>query len=126
APASSHRNGNGAGRGNGASYSRFQDEERTMIAGIGALAGAFTESVQGPDSSALVASLASIDEWYVGINGVPVGPIRLSELRSKASAGGINVDSLVWREGFEQWLPLSNFPELVAIVEEGLSSAYAS
>jgi len=27
------------------------------------------------------------DEWFVGINGVPVGPIRLSELRSKGGIG---------------------------------------
>ncbi|MBK8998288.1 MAG: zinc-ribbon domain-containing protein [Myxococcales bacterium] len=102
------------------------DDERTVIAGVGALSSAFAESVAGPESSALAASLAATDEWYVGINGVPVGPIRLSELRSKAASGAISGESLVWREGFEQWLPLANFPELVAIVEEGFSSARAS
>jgi len=122
--------------GNGASahhlfepQDEYGDEERTVIAGsssFGALAGAFSEQVASQDASALASSLASTDEWYVGINGVPVGPIRLSELRSKATAGAISVESLVWRDGFEQWLPLGNFPELVAIVEEGLSSARAS
>src|SRR5262249_26530436 len=34
--------------------------------------------------------------------------------------------NLVWREGFEEWLPLHKFPELVAIVEDGMSSARAS
>jgi len=103
------------------------EDERTVIASsMSPLSSAFADSVAGPESSTLAASLASVDEWYVGINGVPVGPIRLSELRSKASAGAISGESLVWREGFEQWLPLANFPELVAIVEEGLSSARAS
>ncbi len=97
-----------------------------MIAGAGALSSAFTESVAGPESNTFAASLEVTDEWYVGINGVPVGPIRLSELRSKATSGSISGESLVWREGFEQWLPLANFPELVAIVEEGFSSARAS
>jgi len=50
----------------------------------------------------------------------------MSELRSKASAGAVNYDSLVWRDGFEEWQPLRTFPELVAIVEESLSSARAS
>ena len=66
------------------------------------------------------------DEWFVGINGVPVGPIRLSELRSKAASGAVNKESLVWRDGFEDWRPLKTYPELVAIVEEGVSSARAS
>ncbi len=66
------------------------------------------------------------DEWFVGINGVPVGPIRLTELRAKAATGAITKESLVWRDGFEEWRPLKSFPELVAIVEEGLSSTRAA
>ena len=66
------------------------------------------------------------DEWFVGINGVPVGPIRLSELRSKAASGSVNRESLVWRDGFEDWRPLGTFPELSAIVDESVSSARAS
>ena len=101
------------------------DEERTMIAGAGALAGAFAQAVHAPESSGLP-DLVGSEEWYVGINGVPVGPIRLSELRSKAASGAITEESLVWRDGFEQWMPLKTFPELVAIVDEGVSSARAS
>jgi hypothetical protein len=88
-----------------------------------ALAGAFSVAVQAP-SPAL--EPAAGDEWFVGINGVPVGPIKLAELRAKAAAGAINKESLVWRDGFEEWKALGAFPELVAIVEEGSSSARAS
>jgi len=126
----SPRNGNGSSQHHAfrveAPPVHRDDDERTVIAGVGALSHAFAESVAGPESSALAESLATGDEWYVGINGVPVGPIRLSEVRSKAASGAISAESLVWREGFEQWLPLANFPELVAIVEEGFSSARAS
>ena len=101
------------------------DEERTMIAGAGALAGAFAQVVHAPESSGLP-DLVGSEEWYVGINGVPVGPIRLSELRSKAASGAITEESLVWRDGFEEWMSLKTFPELVAIVDEGVSSARAS
>lgn len=57
------------------------------------------------------------DGWFVGINGVPVGPIRLSELRSKAATGAITPESLTWREGLDEWRPLRTFPELSQIVE---------
>lgn len=66
------------------------------------------------------------DEWFVGINGAPIGPIRLSELRARAAAGSVTLETLVWRDGYEEWRPLKTFPELVAIVEEGLSSVRAS
>ena len=136
-PAPPHATGNG-GNGNGSAsalaFSAFardaglvsydEDEEQTVIAGVGALGAAFSQAVSGPESSSIISTPA--DEWYVGINGVPVGPIRLSELRSKAAVGAITLDSLVWREGFEEWQPLRSFPELIAIVEEGLSSARAS
>lgn len=110
-----------------ASFPDVDEDERTRIADAGALAGAFSLAVggqsdaNGPDSLSMPA-----DEWFVGINGVPVGPIRLSELRSKAASGSVNRDSLVWRDGFEDWRPLGTFPELSAIVDESLSSARAS
>lgn len=101
------------------------EEEATRIAAPGALAGAFSAAVA---EHAPVADPLNMpgDEWFVGINGVPVGPIRLSELRSKAASGAITKESLVWRDGFEEWRPLKSFPELAAIVEEGLSSTRAS
>ncbi|MEB2343304.1 MAG: GYF domain-containing protein [Deltaproteobacteria bacterium] len=77
-------------------------------------------------STALEDLASASEDWHVGINGVPMGPMRLSELRSKAGSGAVTAESLVWRDGFEEWLPLKNFPELLAIVEEGLSSARAS
>jgi|GEM_PF-565727 len=114
---------------------RFEDaddEEPTHIAEPGALAsalaGAFTAAVRETTSHSVVTDPLNLpgDEWFVGINGVPVGPIRLAELRERASAGGVGRESLVWRDGFEEWRPLKNFPELVAIVEESLSNARAS
>jgi len=86
------------------------------------LAGAFTEAVKAAEPELG----HTADEWFVGINGVPVGPIKLAELRSKASSGAVTRESLVWRDGFEEWKPLGSFPELVAIVEESTSSARAS
>jgi hypothetical protein len=103
------------------------DDARTVIAGrMGALAGAFSQAVRGSAVTALEELNRPLDDWYVGINGVPVGPMRLGELRSKAAATAITLDSLVWRDGLGEWAPLRTFPELVAIVEESQSSARAS
>jgi hypothetical protein len=90
------------------------------------LAGAFSQAVNVPEAARWSMPAGGADEWYVGINGVPVGPIKLSEVRAKAAAGFVTPESLVWREGFEDWKPLKAFPELTAVVEESVSSARAS
>jgi len=93
-------------------------------AGGGALAGAFQRTVQDGGSSAHGSSqpsaieLSVTDEWYVAINGVPVGPVRISELRRKAASGAVTEDSLCWQEGLEEWRPVRSVPELATIVRE--------
>jgi predicted Zn finger-like uncharacterized protein len=101
-------------------YDADDENAPTVIASSSALAGAFTEAVRAPEAAA-TRPIAS-DEWYVGIHGSAVGPIRLMELRAKATAGAVTEESLVWQDGFEQWQPLKRFPELLAIVEEGRAS----
>ncbi len=91
----------------------------------GALAGAFQRTVHETPHYPPFQSQANnpvevsvTDEWYVAINGVPVGPVRISELRRKAAAGAVNDDSLCWQEGLEEWRPVRSIPELAAIVRE--------
>jgi hypothetical protein len=109
-------------------------EERVSVT-PGALVGAFQAALgapaarssaeraarSGPTSIAPNVSEPPVaaEAWFVGIGGTPTGPLSLKEVRAKASAGLVDRDSLVWREGFENWLPLRDFPELVAAVEEG-------
>jgi predicted Zn finger-like uncharacterized protein len=90
-----------------------------------ALAGAFQRTVhdaRGPEvplpQQAGGLELSVTDEWYVAINGVPVGPVRISELRRKAASGAVTEDSLCWQEGLEEWRPVRSIPELAAIVRE--------
>ncbi len=90
------------------------------------LAGAFDKVAHNDVSVSAaieVLSAGAAEEWYVGVNGVPLGPVRLSVLRQKAQQGTINEDSLVWREGFDEWLPLRTFPELVVLVHEAREQA---
>ena len=90
----------------------------------GALAGAFQRTVQDAPQSVPFPQqgssleLSVTDEWYVAINGVPVGPVRISELRRKAASGAVTEDSLCWQEGLEEWRPVRSIPELAAIVRE--------
>ncbi|MBN1608199.1 MAG: zinc-ribbon domain-containing protein [Polyangiaceae bacterium] len=91
----------------------------------GALAGAFARAVDHVASGA-AEEMVSGDEWWVGIQDVPTGPLRLSDLRTKAAQGVVGPDSLVWREGFADWAPLKKYPELLAVIEEATSRTDSS
>jgi hypothetical protein len=93
----------------------------TAAAGAGGLAGAFNRFVDEPTAvnddpamnrAADPSSGGGLEEWYVGINGTPIGPIRLSEMRSRTAAGEVTEESLVWRDTFDAWIPLRTVPEL--------------
>jgi len=65
------------------------------------------------------------DGWFVGVNGVPLGPIPVGDLRELASAGHIDRKSLVWREGQAEWRPLGKFPFLARILDDGGAASAA-
>jgi predicted Zn finger-like uncharacterized protein len=104
----------------------FDEEDApTRIHDGGALSAAFSFAV-GQSAAAGATSPAAPDEWYVGIDGSPIGPLTLQQLKEKAATRKATLDSLVWKDGFEEWKPLRDFPELVAIVEDSAppQSAY--
>lgn len=80
------------------------------------LYGGFAQAVTAPPKPEGPA--LPTEDWYVGVNGVPLGPVRLAVLRDKAAQGQVDGSSLVWREGFDEWAPAKNFPGLLAIIEE--------
>ena len=102
-----------------------ENDDATRIVRGGALADAFGALVGGASTDPNEVGMPA-DEWFVGINDVPVGPIRLGEIRKRAMIGAITPDSMVWRDGLEAWRPLRTFPELVAVLEESMSSVRAS
>lgn len=121
-------------RSGGLATSLSATKPRAPSAGApGALAGAFQRNVQEASASVPPSAdrpsnidLSVTSDWYVAINGVPVGPVRVSELRRKAAAGAITDDSLCWQEGLEEWRPIGSVPELAALVREAAQSSRPS
>jgi len=86
----------------------------------GGMAAAFAQAVAAPPAVASATEIPA-DDWYVGMGGVPLGPVRLSVIREKAASGAVDGDSLVWREGYDEWQPIKNFPHLLELVTEAAS-----
>ena len=47
------------------------------------------------------------DQWYVGRNGQKAGPYTTEQLRQMAAAGQLVPSDLLWKQGLETWVPLS-------------------
>lgn len=87
----------------------------------GGVAGAFQRAVAG--TQPVLKAETPGEDWYVGVGGVPLGPVRLSVIREKVDQGAVDGESLVWREGFDEWQPLRNVPGLRAILDERKAAA---
>ncbi|MET0388027.1 MAG: GYF domain-containing protein [Polyangiales bacterium] len=58
---------------------------------------------------------ASHEEWHVAINDAPVGPLRRDEVARMVGQGAIDRESLAWREGMDDWLPVRHIAELASL-----------
>jgi predicted Zn finger-like uncharacterized protein len=103
---------------------------RNASSGESALAGAFQRDVQREEQATSagfdVRELSAADEWYVAVNGVPVGPVRVGEVRRKAAMGAVTEESLCWQEGMEEWRAIRTVTELAAVVREAAMGGRAS
>lgn len=57
--------------------------------------------------------METIAVWYLHTEQGELGPYTTEEMHSWLAAGRISVVSLVWREGFADWRPVAEVPELM-------------
>lgn len=55
-------------------------------------------------------------QWYLSFNGKQVGPMSLDQAVSQAR---MNPDGYAWKEGFNDWMPIAEVPELSSSVSSG-------
>jgi predicted Zn finger-like uncharacterized protein len=55
-------------------------------------------------------------DWYAAIDEEQKGPMTLDELKGHWEAGKVSPDSLVWRNGYSDWKPLSTVGDLVKVL----------
>lgn len=52
------------------------------------------------------------DEWYLAIDGNQFGPMGFSEICSRIKRGETGSEAYTWRDGFEDWIDISDVAEL--------------
>ena len=75
-----------------------------------------SEKAKASPLPAAVASAAEPGVWHVVVDGEQVGPLSEAEVKDRLRQGKINSDTLVWKEGFADWMQLSTVPELTALL----------
>jgi len=53
-----------------------------------------------------------MSEWYYALNNEQKGPINESELKENLAAHKLPADSLVWKDGMDNWTPANQVPAL--------------
>src|SRR5688500_17618988 len=52
--------------------------------------------------------------WHVVVEGEQAGPYAPAQLAEMLSAGTVDWEAYVWTEGFDNWLPMRDVPDLVS------------
>lgn len=66
-----------------------------------------------PSPDATAEGTSSEADWFLaGPGGKQLGPFHETQLRAKIAAGELQLSDLVWKAGFEKWLPLGEAPGL--------------
>jgi len=61
--------------------------------------------------------LPAMPDYYVGVDGKPVGPLDEAALREMAAKGELTGDTLVWTEGMGDWTKAAEVTEVAALLE---------
>lgn len=62
-------------------------------------------------------ALRKLARWHVSIRNQPMGPMSEEAIRRHIESGEVDVNSLVWREGFDEWRSLGQVRELAYLAE---------
>ncbi|MBI3185600.1 MAG: adventurous gliding motility protein GltJ [Myxococcales bacterium] len=74
------------------------------------------ESGAAPSEGAKPKNGEAQHDWFVAIDDKQVGPMSMDKLKDHWNKGEIGPDSLCWRAGFSDWMPLSEVGELGSVL----------
>jgi predicted Zn finger-like uncharacterized protein len=98
----------------------FDDDDRqsTRVIDADTVAALAKESGNGEAKQQAEKASEAVPEgnWFVAINEKQTGPLSLDKVKEHWDRGEIGPDSLCWREGYGDWLPLSEVKALASVL----------
>lgn len=74
------------------------------------------EESNGKDRAPEKAEEIPTTDWYVAINEKQTGPLTLEKVKEHWDRGEISPDSLCWRAGYDDWIPVSDVKMLNSVL----------
>ncbi|MBL8914211.1 MAG: adventurous gliding motility protein GltJ, partial [Archangium sp.] len=108
----------GAKDENGAPAANGDDRQSTRVIDAETVRKLAEESgvVEKAAEPAAKVEEAPTTDWYVAINEKQTGPLTLDKIKEHWDKGEISPDSLCWRAGFDDWIPVSEVKMLTAVL----------
>ncbi|MFH2005745.1 MAG: GYF domain-containing protein [bacterium] len=95
-----------------------EDEQKTQIAAMPAqLLAEMQRSHRGAAAPPPAAPADQEAAWYLGDDRGEYGPMTFAELAARCKRGEPSPNAEAWREGYSDWLPLEEIPELKPYVK---------
>ncbi len=99
-------------------YSSMGDDQSDPVQAATAQAEAFQASASEPPAQEAPPAEAPAGgddlEWHIAVDGDQMGPYETAQMLEMMAANQINEETYVWRDGYDDWLPLSDVSELQA------------
>jgi predicted Zn finger-like uncharacterized protein len=92
------------------------DRQSTRVIDAGTVQKLVEESGTTTDPKAAVTEEVPQTDWYVAINEKQTGPLTLDKVKEHWDHGEVGPDSLCWRAGFSDWIPLSDVKTLASVL----------
>lgn len=71
----------------------------------------------GADAAPAAASAPEPAGWHVAVGGETIGPLSEHDIRARIEQGEYRQDASVWRDGFEDWVPMHTVEEFRSVLE---------
>jgi hypothetical protein len=91
----------------------FQKTVRQSMEGIHAAQTGLKMPVLNADEYGISARQGEEPQFLLAINGEQVGPYTKDQIGAMIRQGQISVDTLLWRSGMLEWMPIKNVPGLI-------------
>jgi predicted Zn finger-like uncharacterized protein len=94
------------------------DRQMTKVIDAATVAQLARESGVSDTTKTVEKKLEVVPEtnWFVAINEKQTGPLTLEKVKEHWDRGEIGPDSLCWREGYGDWIPLSEVNALASVL----------
>ncbi len=94
------------------------DRESTKVLDADMVRKLADESNAGSSSNPALAKVEEVpqQDWYVALNDKQTGPMPLDQLKQHWDTGEVGPDSLCWRAGFSDWIPVSEVKILASVL----------